>query len=105
MLELRQFDDAERDALRAIGIDSSLATASLLLAAARYGDGRARDAVAPAREAVRLDPYDSRSYRVLALSFVAIGRREDAEATVRAGLTVATDESQRAALNAVLEES
>jgi hypothetical protein len=104
MLELRQFDDAERDALRAIRIDSSLGSASLLLAAARLGVGRAREAAAPAREAVRLDPYDSSGYRVLALVFVALGRRQDAEATVRAGLTVAVDENERTALREVLEQ-
>jgi PDZ domain-containing protein len=104
MLEIRQFDDAERDALRAVRVDSSLASASLLLAAARLGAGRAREAAAPAREAVRLDPYDSSGYRVLALVFVAIGRREDAEATVRAGLTVAKDENERTALREVVEQ-
>lgn len=103
LLQIRQFDDAERDGLRAIGIDETLPEAYYLVALARLGIGRARDAAAPARDAVRLDPYDPDRYRVLALTFVALNRRADAEETVRVGLTVATDENQRAALRAVVE--
>ena len=103
-LEIREYDDAERDGLRAIGIDPTLPNAYFIVAVARYSIGRIRDAVAPAREAIRLDPYDATSYRLLALAFVALGRTEDARKTIDAGLPVATDENQRAALRAVVED-
>jgi len=102
-LEIQQYDSAERDGLRAIGLDATFPAAYYSVAAARYADGRARDAASPAREAVRLDPYDSNLYRILALVFVELGRVGDAEETVRVGLTVATDENKRAALKAVVE--
>lgn len=103
-LEISEWDDAERDALRAIGIDPTLPGGYYIVAAARYAVGRIRDSLAPAREAVRLDPYDAPSYRLLALAFVALDRREDARRTVEAGLTVAVDDNQRAALRAVVED-
>jgi hypothetical protein len=103
-LEVSEFDDAERDGLRAIGIDPTLPGAYYIVAVARYSVGRIRDAVAPAREAIRLDPYDATSYRLLALAFVALERTEDARMTIDAGLTVATDENERAALRAVVED-
>jgi len=103
-LEVSEFDDAERDGLRAIGIDPTLPGAYYIVAAARYSGGNIRDAVAPARKAIRLDPYDATSYRLLALAFVALGRTEDARKTVDAGLTVAVDENQRAALRATVED-
>lgn len=103
-LEISEYDDAERDGLRAIGIDPTLPNAYFIVAVARYSIGRIRDSIAPAREAIRLDPYDATLYRLLALGFVALGRTEDARKTVDAGLTVATDENQRAALRAVVED-
>lgn len=102
-LEIQEYDTAERDGLRAIAIDPTLPGAYYIVAFARYSMGRIRDAVAPAREAIRLDPYDAFSYRLLALAFVALDRTDDAQKTVDAGLTVATDENQRAALRAVVE--
>ena len=74
-----------------------------IVGTARYAAGKLSDAAAPAREAIRLDPFDASSYRLLALVFVALERREDARATIEVGLTVATDENQRAALRAVVE--
>ncbi|HJR19907.1 MAG TPA: PDZ domain-containing protein [Actinomycetota bacterium] len=103
-LEISDYDAAERDGLRAIGIDPTLPEAYLVVAAARYSLGRIRDSVGPAHEAIQLDPYNPSSYRLLALAFVALGRSDDARKTVEVGLTVATDENQRASLRAVVEE-
>ena len=103
-LEVLEYDSAERDGLRAIGIDASFPSAYYAVAAGRLGNGRYREAAAPARDAVRLDPYDAHGYRLLALVFVGLERRDDASETVRLGLTVAADDNERAALEAVITE-
>lgn len=102
LLEAGLRDAAERDAVTAVAIDATYASAHDLLARARSAGGAAALALSSAREAVDLAPYDPRFYRTLALAFLAAGRRSDAEATVRAGLAVAADAQDRALLEEVL---
>lgn len=98
LLEVGEFDRAVQDGFRALRVDASFPAAHNIVAAARLGRGEAGPALAPARKAVELNPYNPRYYRTLAQVFLELGRRDDAQATVNAGLAVATGADRQALL-------
>jgi tetratricopeptide (TPR) repeat protein len=55
--------------------------------------GRSEEAVAALRHAIALDPYYQRSYKLLALSYIALGRYKDALDAMQQALSVFPEDS------------
>ena len=84
LLTFGQSATAKRDALKAISLDPNIGAAQNALAIANITLSKYTDAAAPARRAVDSNPYQVRYYQTLARVFMRLGRKKDAEATVKA---------------------
>ncbi|EFV12096.1 tetratricopeptide repeat protein [Segniliparus rugosus] len=88
LLELDR--DAEAEALIRQGLAAEPGEAGLLdqLVRSLTGQGRAQDALGPARELVAGSPGSDRAHRLLANCLAMLGRTKEAEAEVRRALSI-----------------
>lgn len=94
---------AKRDAVKARDLDKTFPGAWYSAALADYVLGKVADSAAPARRAIDLNPYDVRYYRMLAVVFVKLGRKQDAQKTVDAIVDLIDDRATREDLLRVVE--